>query len=244
MQGRDVRLGAGKLIAAGGKHLRIDVHRLQRITQGFNDRQIQCVRVGARHRREIGLTPQCQMFAHDLQGFALHGELADPRDNCIGVRCDKETIDTILNALDIGSHARGNHRKPKVAKFRQRVAEGLGHGRQQHGGIGSQRGEKGGQILAAVIEHDMHAIDTKKRMRIGAGTEQENLGNLTQARQHLFKQDGTLSTPHASRKDQAQAWPRGRRRCARHFARPCRQAMRDDRRGQHTKFRGQTQIVG
>ena len=57
--------------------------------------------------------------------------------------------------------------------------------------------------------------------RIGAGTEQENLGNFTQSRQYLLKQDSTFATAYAPRKDQAQAWSQWWCRCAYYLARPC-----------------------
>jgi quinol monooxygenase YgiN len=122
-----------------------------------------------------------------------------------GIRLDQESVDAIVDAFDIGAHARGNHRQAEIAQFGQHVAERLCDSRHQHGCIRAQPGQQLGQLIALVIEYDMHAPLAEEGMRIGACAKQEDIGVFAQPRQHLLEQLRTLAATHAARNDQAQA---------------------------------------
>ena len=231
-------------VFAGGQLLRGRVDQRERVACRFTLGQGEDAAIGAGHGREVGFAPIREFFADALQSLALLRQFDDAGHDRIGIRIDEESVDFVGDALDIGAHARGDHRHAEIAQLRQRVAEGLGHGRHQHRGVGGEAGEHAGQFLALVVEHDVHARAAEERMRIRAGAEQEDVGMLAQARQYLLEQLRTLAAAHAARDDQAQARARRNRAAARRGCRPWRQPVRDHRRGQRGQWRGQAQVVG
>ena len=175
------------------------------------------------------------------QRLRIGHQRGDAAPYSLGIRLDQQSVPAVVDALGQRAHAGGNHRQTQAAHFRQRVAEGLGHGRQDQRCIGLEGGQQLRQFVALVVQQHMHTGLAEKVHAFRAGTQKNQFGVFRERGQHRVQQVGALAAAHPSRHHQAKAlarWWLGQL----HRVRPCSQTVRDDGTAQRLQLRRQPQF--
>ncbi len=200
--------------------------------------------IGIRHRGERRFVFCARRRSDTIERVAPGQERGDARGHRVCVRIDKKAVNAIANALGERADTRRDHGNAEAAQFRQCVAEGFRHGRQQQRSIRCDARDERGKLVTLVVEHDMHAAFAEQRVRIGAGADEIKIGMFAEFRERGLEQFRALAATHAPRHEEARALARRRMRARRRTFGPRRESVRDHALGQFRKFGRQPQLVG